>query len=164
MKRYRYEITKVYRFEAGHRVWNQNLAGGRGSELSGGACPPENKCRHIHGHSYKVEITIGSDTLDADMVMDFYHLKSAVRELIDHKLDHSLIIDRNDPIYPEIKALAEKYGLKLFEVDFVPTAERLAEFIFKYLKGKFREANVKGADVVKVTVWETATSKAEYGE
>jgi len=164
MKRYRYEITKIYRFEAGHRVWNQNLAEGRGSQLSGNACPPENKCRHIHGHSYIVEITIGSNALDADMVMDFYHLKSAVKELIDYKLDHSFIIDKNDPLYPDIKNLAGKFGLKLFEVDFVPTAERLAEFIFKYLKSKFEEAGVRDVHVVKVTLWETASSKAEYQE
>ena len=98
------------------------------------------------------------------MVMDFYHLKSAVKELIDHKLDHSFIIDKNDPLYPEIKELAQKFGLKLFEVDFVPTAERLAEFIYKYLQAKFKEFDVKDVCIVKVTIWETATSKAEYGE
>jgi 6-pyruvoyltetrahydropterin/6-carboxytetrahydropterin synthase len=163
-KRCKYEITKIYRFEAGHRVWTQNLAEGRGAALSGKACPPENKCRHLHGHSYIVEITIGSDTLEQDMVMDFYHLKSAVKDLIDYKLDHSFIIDKKDPLYPEIKQLALKFGLKLFEVDFVPTAERLAEFIYKYLKAKFEEYGVKEVCIVKVTVWETATSKAEYGE
>ncbi len=158
----RFEITKVYRFEAGHRVWNQNLAEGRGSELSGKACPPENKCRHLHGHSYIVEITIGSDTLDADMVMDFYHLKSAVKDLIDYKLDHSFIVDENDPLFPQLKKMAEEFGLKLFVVDFVPTAERLAEFIYNYLRKKFEEAQVKDVEVVSVTVWETATSKATY--
>ena len=162
MKRYRYEITKIYRFEAGHRVWNQDLSKGRGSELSGGACPPENKCRHLHGHSYVLEITIGSDTLDADMVMDFYHLKSAVKELIDYKLDHSFIIDRNDPLFPQMEKMAKEFGLKLFVVDFVPTAERLAEFIYNYLKEKFRSAGIKDVDIVKVALWETATSKAEY--
>jgi len=40
----KFEITKVYRFEAGHRVWNQDLSKGRGAELSGRTCPPENKC------------------------------------------------------------------------------------------------------------------------
>ena len=164
MGKYRYEITKVYRFEAGHRVWNQNLAEGRGAQLSGNACPPENKCRHLHGHSYVVEITIGSNTLDADMVMDFYHLKSAVKELIDYKLDHSFIVDRNDPLFPQLQKIAKEYGLKLFVVDFVPTAERLAEFIYNYLKQKFQEADVKEVGIVKVAVWETATSKAEYSE
>ena len=164
MGKYRYEITKVYRFEAGHRVWNQNLAEGRGAQLSGNACPPENKCRHLHGHSYVVEITIGSNTLDADMVMDFYHLKSAVKELIDYKLDHSFIVDRNDPLFPQLQKMAKEYGLKLFVVDFVPTAERLAEFIYNYLKQKFQDADVKEVGIVKVAVWETATSKAEYSE
>jgi 6-pyruvoyltetrahydropterin/6-carboxytetrahydropterin synthase len=100
--------------------------------------------------------------LDADMVIDFYHLKSAVKELIDYKLDHSFIIDRNDPLFPHMKKLAEEFGLKLFVVDFVPTAERLAEFIYQYLKEKFRSAGIKDVDIVKVALWETATSKAEY--
>ena len=60
--------------------------------------------------------------------------------------------------------MADEFGLKLFVVDFVPTAERLAEFIYKYLKRKFEEAGVKDVGVVKVVVWETATSKAEYSE
>ncbi|MEO2153770.1 MAG: 6-carboxytetrahydropterin synthase [Aquificota bacterium] len=164
MGKYKYEITKIYRFEAGHRVWTQNLAQGRGASLSGNACPPENKCRHLHGHSYVVEITLGSDTLDNDMVMDFYHLKSAVKELIDYKLDHSFIIDKNDPLYPSLKEMAKEFGLKLFEVDFVPTAERLAEFIYRYLKEKLQKAGVKDVDVVEVVIWETATSKASYKE
>lgn len=162
MKRYKYEITKIYRFEAGHRVWTQDLSKGRGAELSGRVCPPENKCRHLHGHSYVVELTIGSDTLDADMVMDFYHLKSAIKELIDYKLDHSFIIDRNDPLFPHLEKMAKEFGLKLFVVNFVPTAERLAEFIYGYLKEKFHSSGIKEVDIVKVTVWETATSKAEY--
>jgi len=160
----KFQITKIYRFEAGHRVWNQDLSKGRGARLSGEACPPENKCRHLHGHSYTVEITIGSDTLDADMVMDFYHLKSAVRELIDYRLDHSFIVDKNDPLFPRLEEMAKEFGLKLFVVDFVPTAERLAEFIFNYLQERFKEAGVNEVKVVKVGLWETATSKAEFSK
>jgi len=71
----RYEITKRFKFEAGHRVWKQNLLSGKGAKLMGKEIPP-NPCLNIHGHSYKVEVTVGSDTLnEQEMVIDFYHIK-----------------------------------------------------------------------------------------
>ncbi|MCX8076082.1 MAG: 6-carboxytetrahydropterin synthase, partial [Aquificaceae bacterium] len=30
----KWQITKTFRFEAGHRVWKQNLTCGRGAELT----------------------------------------------------------------------------------------------------------------------------------
>ena len=81
-------------------------------------------------------------------------------------IDHSFIIDVNDPMYPELKEVAEKYGaMKIFPVDFCPTAEALAKFFYDYLKNKLKEAGLLGeVKVVKVILWETATSKAEYKE
>ncbi|NPA13255.1 MAG: 6-carboxytetrahydropterin synthase [Aquificae bacterium] len=158
----KYQITKRFRFEAGHRVWKQNLMEGKGSKFLKGDIPP-NPCLNIHGHSYKLEITVGSNTLDQqEMVIDFYHIKAAVRDLID-QLDHSFIIDRNDPLYPSFK---QHFGfLKLTVVDFCPTAEALAKYIYDYLKGKLDEAGLlEDIKVVKVVLWETETGMAEYRE
>ncbi len=155
-------ITKTFKFEAGHRVWKQNLTYGRGSQFTEGSI--QNKCINLHGHSYKLEVTLGSDVLsDQEMVMDFYHVKSALKDLIE-EIDHSFIIDRNDPMHDELKTLAEKYGaLKVFSVDFCPTAEALAKFFYDFLEDKLKKANLLGeVAVVKVTLWETPTSKAEY--
>ncbi|MBK3332218.1 6-carboxytetrahydropterin synthase [Persephonella atlantica] len=157
----RYEITKKFKFEAGHRVWKQNLTSGKGARLMGGEIPP-NPCLNIHGHSYKVEVTVGSDTLnEQEMVIDFYHIKAALKDLIDNKLDHSFIIDKNDPLYPSFK---EHFGfLKLFVVDFCPTAEAIAKFIYDFLTEKLDEAGLlEDIKVVSVTVWETETGKAVY--
>ncbi len=157
----KYEITKKFKFEAGHRVWKQNLLSGEGSKLLGKEIPP-NPCLNIHGHSYKVEVTVGSDKLnEQEMVIDFYHIKAALKELIDNQLDHSFIIDKNDPLYPKFK---ENFGfLKLFVVDFCPTAEALAKFIYEFLENKLEEAGLlEDIKVVKVVVWETETGKAEY--
>ncbi len=159
----KWEISKTFRFEAGHRVWKQNLTYGRGAEFTRGEVP-QNKCVNLHGHSYILEVTVGSDTLsEQDMVMDFYHIKNALKNLID-TIDHSFIIDTNDPMYEELKEVAEKFGaMKVFPVDFCPTAEALAKFFYDFLTDRLKEAGLLGeVKVVKVVLWETATSKAEY--
>ncbi len=157
----RYEITKRFKFEAGHRVWKQNLMSGKGAKLMGKEIPP-NPCLNIHGHSYKVEVTVGSDTLnEQEMVIDFYHIKAALKDLIDNQIDHSFIIDKNDPLFLTFK---EHFGfLKLFVVDFCPTAEAIARFIYEFLEKKLEEAGLlEDIKVVSVTVWETETGKATY--
>jgi 6-pyruvoyltetrahydropterin/6-carboxytetrahydropterin synthase len=157
----KYEITKIFRFEAGHRVWKQNLAEGKTAVLSGYACT-DNKCRNLHGHSYILEVTVGSDTLnEQDVVVDFYHIKNALKDLVDNVFDHSFIIDINDPLYPIFKEHFK--DLKITEVDFCPTAEALAKYFYDYLVQKLKEANLEeDIKVVQVTLWETATSKATY--
>ncbi len=160
----KWQITKTFRFEAGHRVWKQNLTCGRGAEISYGKEKPINKCVNLHGHSYMLEVTLGSNTLsEQDMVMDFYHVKNALKDLID-TIDHSFIIDVNDPMYGELREVAEKYGaMKLFPVDFCPTAEALAKFFYDYLVNKLSEVGLlEDVKVIKVVLWETPTSKAEY--
>jgi len=125
---------------------------------------PPNPCINIHGHSYKVEVTVGSDRLnEQEMVIDFYHIKAALKDLIDNRLDHSFIIDRNDPLYPVFK---EHFGsLKLTVVDFCPTAEAIARYIYDFLKEKLEEAGLlEDIKVVSVVVWETETGKAVYKE
>lgn len=160
----KWQITKTFRFEAGHRVWKQNLTCGRGAELTMGKEVPVNKCINLHGHSYVLEVTLGSEELsEQDMVMDFYHLKNALKELIE-EIDHSFIIDRQDPMFEELRQVAEKYGaLKVYPVDFCPTAEALAKFFYDYVSQKLSQVGLLGdVKVVKVVLWETATSKAEY--
>lgn len=157
----KYEITKIFRFEAGHRVWKQNLREGKSAKLSEGV-QIENKCVNLHGHSYVLEVTVGSDTLnEQDVVVDFYHIKSALKDLVDNVFDHSFIIDINDPIYPKFKELFGCY--KIAEVDFCPTAEALAKYFYDFLVKKLKEAGLEeDIKVVRVTLWETATGKATY--
>jgi len=159
----KWEISKRFRFEAGHRVWKQDLSSGRGSQLVTEGVP-QNKCLNLHGHSYTLEVVVGSDHLsDQDMVMDFYHIKHALGDLIE-KIDHSFIIDRSDPLYPDLEKICLLHGgLKLFPVDFCPTAEALARFFYDFLTEKLQNAGLlKEVKVVRVTLWETPTSRADY--
>lgn len=118
------------------------------------------KCRNIHGHRWliKVEAT-GSELQQAgqmrDMVIDFGDLKKEVKAIADY-FDHGLIVEKNKLRAQTFAALQEE-GFKLIEVDFRPTAEKLAKFIFDSLKGK-------QLPVKQVTVYETPANSAAYSE
>jgi 6-pyruvoyltetrahydropterin/6-carboxytetrahydropterin synthase len=73
-------ITKIFRFEKAH-----NLPGHQG------------KCAHLHGHSYRLEVTLRGpikdvpEQSDHGMVMDFEGLSRIVRASIIERLDHSML-------------------------------------------------------------------------
>src|SRR5699024_11587232 len=58
----------------------------------------EGKCRNLHGHRWKLEVTVSSEELAQEgqirgMIVDFGELKKDVKDLAD-EFDHCLIIDR----------------------------------------------------------------------
>lgn len=116
------------------------------------------KCSNIHGHRWRVEVEIQSETLieggqlDA-MVVDFGDLKKDVKEMVDY-YDHALIIQEKTMRKETLKCLVED-NFKIIEVKFRPTAESFAAFFFNYIKEK-------GYDVKRVTVFETPTNSATY--
>jgi len=70
-------VTKIFHFESAH-----HLPGHRG------------KCAHLHGHSYRLEVTIRgpikdmSGASDHGMVMDFDDLSGTVKNSVIERLDH----------------------------------------------------------------------------
>lgn len=118
------------------------------------------KCRNIHGHRWLIKVEVVGDELQQagqmrDMVIDFGDLKKEVKAIADY-FDHGLIVEKNTLRAQTFAALQEE-GFKLIEVDFRPTAEKLAKFIFDSLKGK-------QLPVKQVTVYETPTNSAAYSE
>lgn len=97
----------------------------------------EGKCENLHGHNWKVEVTIAKEKLDKiGMVIDFKITKKHLADVLD-LLDHTYLND-----VPHFK----KYN---------PTSENIAKFIYDNLA-----KTVDG--LTKVTVWETDTSQATY--
>lgn len=118
------------------------------------------KCRNIHGHRWLIKVEAAGSKLQQagqmrDMVIDFGDLKKEVKAIADY-FDHGLIVEKNTLRTQTFAALQEE-GFKLIEVDFRPTAEKLAKFIFDSLKG--RQLPVK-----QVTVYETPANSAAYSE
>lgn len=139
-------LTKEFSFESAHALWGY-----------------DGKCREVHGHSYRLFVTIKGEPITdpADpklgMVMDFGELKSIVAQQITERLDHSFVMRRT----PESEALAKSMGRQFTNVvlvDYQPTCENmLADFAARLQKAL--PARVK---LHSLRLHETATSYAEW--
>ncbi len=146
-----YSVTKSYDFEAAHQLVGH-----------------EGKCSRIHGHSYKVDVTISAIGLkdtpegsDYRMVEDFGELNYAVRPLI-ARLDHHFIVPADDPLINDVlqspeQSLRITQSLQPIGVKRT-TAEELAKWFATSVKAYF-ESHIAE---VEVTVWETSKSRATY--
>jgi len=118
------------------------------------------KCGNIHGHRWKVEIEVQSETLEKeghleDMVIDFSDLKKDLKEIVDY-YDHALIIQEKTMRAETLNCLIQD-GFKIIEVNFRPTAEQFSALFFKKMKSK-------GYNVRRATVYETPNNCAIYEE
>ena len=147
-----YTITKEIEFDAGHRVPQH-----------------ASKCRNPHGHRYKVVavlktselVTTGSET---GMVKDFGIIKEVLTEHVHDVFDHAFIMSQldgtclemfkvehdadNDEFYSDL-------GFKIVVVNFDPTAENLARYIYWVVKRYIPQLH-------EIIVFETPTSSASY--
>ncbi len=101
----------------------------------------EGKCKNLHGHTWRIEVFICSETLDdLGMVADFGLLKKHLNDFVD-EMDHN----------------------SLNELDFFqqhnPTTENIARYIYQQYSQK-----VSPLKVTKVQVWESDTSSVTYYE
>ncbi len=51
------------------------------------------KCENLHGHNYKIIVTIEGEVQEDGMVMDFKIIKGVVNEKVIDKLDHTHLND-----------------------------------------------------------------------
>jgi 6-pyruvoyltetrahydropterin/6-carboxytetrahydropterin synthase len=73
------ELSKDYTFEAAHRLPN---------------APPGHKCQRLHGHSYRVEVTIAGEVDErAGWLVDFADITAVVDPLLKRELDHRTLND-----------------------------------------------------------------------
>jgi 6-pyruvoyltetrahydropterin/6-carboxytetrahydropterin synthase len=132
-----YQVIKKISFCYGHR-----LLGHQG------------KCKNLHGHNATLEIVLQNNQLDPlGMVVDFADVKKIMKNYIDEKIDHKMILFKQDP-YIEI---LKKQNEPLFVMDQNPTAENLAKHLFEIAKDH-------KLPVVEVRLFETETSIAVYHE
>lgn len=126
-------------------------------------------CKNLHGHTYKVQVTVSGDTIaggsSGEMIIDFKHLKQAITEVITNKFDHAVIFSAEsyrNTAEQELYAWACNYDLRHFVMPTRTTAENMALYfrntIYDYLVKSLELDNIKG---VSVKVYETPTSYAE---
>lgn len=144
-----FRVTKEIEFDAGHRVPLH-----------------DSKCRHPHGHRYKVAVTVEGELAEAGsgtgMVLDFAHIKKLLTVRVHDRFDHGFIVwDRDERMVGFMEdAIDEQW--KVIEVDWHPTAENMAADIYDDLLDPI-ECMADGVRLVSVEVWETPTSVAWYG-
>lgn len=116
-------------------------------------------CKHIHGHSYKLDVTIlgepisEKDSVKLGMVMDFGDLKDIVRKAIVIPFDHSLVLNRDARIEHD----TEMFGRVIF-VDYQPTSENMVADFADKLNALLPPA----IKLHSLRLYETATSYAEW--
>ena len=136
-------ITKEFRFEGAHALMDY-----------------DGKCRHIHGHSYRLMITVeGVPSLrEGDpkigMIVDFGDLKDIVETHIVKHFDHALLLRRNAPLAEEISGAYQNVLL----LDFQPTCEQLTLHFADILKKIITIPN----SLYSVRLYETPTSWCEW--
>jgi 6-pyruvoyltetrahydropterin/6-carboxytetrahydropterin synthase len=101
----------------------------------------EGKCEAMHGHNWRVQVTVSSETLnDIGLAIDFVDLKTIANEVI-QSLDHTFL----NEVFP------------FTEIN--PSSENIARWVFDSIKKKIDDKNVSCSSV---TVWESETSSATY--
>ena len=138
-------LTKEFSFEAAHAL--------------GGYDGP---CREIHGHSYRLFVTIkGEPSVNPEdpkqgMVMDFGVLKKIVSEEIISRLDHALVL-RSSTNEELRKVLATQFE-NVVVVDYQPTCENMLDDFAHRISLRLPA----GVKLHSLRLHETATSYAEW--
>ena len=119
-----YEITILSHFSGAHRL--RYLHG---------------KCEELHGHNWKVEVSVVSDRLNQEgVVIDFNLLKQKLEKVL-KLLDHTYLNDL--PFFSKKE----------------PSSENIAKYIFDKMNGELKRHH---GILRKVTAWESETSCATY--
>ena len=117
-------VTKRFSFEACHHLPYYKGA-----------------CHNIHGHSYKLDVTVGGEVIEdknnekCGMIIDFKDLKEIVNRVVNH-LDHSNLNEYFEN--PTAEIMVNEIGIII--------SHNLPNNIY----------------LVSVKLWETDTSYAEY--
>lgn len=97
----------------------------------------ESKCKHLHGHNYRVNFHVAVRTnmvttnLDPiGRVVDFSVVKQLLCEWLENQWDHKFLINKDDP---RLAALCETDLASLVVCDFNPTAENMAQYLVEVI-------------------------------
>jgi 6-pyruvoyltetrahydropterin/6-carboxytetrahydropterin synthase len=110
-------ITKVFTFDSAHHLNDY-----------------EGKCKNIHGHTYKLEVTVKGMPDKRGMVIDFHDLNDLVEAEVISKIDH-------------------KYLNEMF--DFNTTCEFIGLWIWDQIAVRI---SATGCTLEKLVLWETPSS------
>lgn len=130
----------------------------------------EGKCRHLHGHNYRIHFHCEAAHLDeVGRVIDFSVIKQLLCEWIEDHWDHKFMAWLDDPVMRPIAE--EAHGIILQDqdivdmqnsfvfVDFNPTAENIAAHFLDHIGPKLLFGT--GVQLTKVVLEETRKCSVE---
>lgn len=114
------EVTRIFTFDAAHRL--EDYVG---------------KCNNLHGHTYRLELTVRGVPDHRGIVVDFGDLKAIFKEHYEPLLDHAFL---NETL-PMVNT----------------TAENLCIWFFAYWEQHVRPRH-PAVEPVRIKLWETPSA------
>lgn len=139
-------ITKQFTFETGHALYGY-----------------DGKCKNVHGHSYKLSVTvIGTPITERDnvkfgMVIDFSDLKKIVKEEIVDQFDHATVFNETTP-HVELASELKNRGHHVILVNYQPTSENMVIDFAERIKNRLPQ----DINLFSLKLQETESSFAEW--
>ncbi|MDX1351297.1 MAG: 6-carboxytetrahydropterin synthase [Putridiphycobacter sp.] len=105
-------VTKIFDFETAHALWGY-----------------DGKCKNIHGHSYKLTVSISGPVINNindvknGMIIDFGDLKKIVKQYVVEPFDHCLLLNGETP-HKEYAKVENGFS-KMMLCNYQPTAENM---------------------------------------
>ena len=119
-----YEVTIIKSFSAAHLL----------AQIGG-------KCEELHGHNFKVEVTVASPNLnESGLLIDFRIVKKWLSVILD-QMDHKHLNEL--PCFAGIN----------------PSAENIAKYIYTSMETKATESQVR---IARIKVWESENGAVTY--
>ena len=138
-------LTKSFSFEMAHALLNY-----------------DGKCKNIHGHSYRLEVTIIGDPRNEKghpedgLVIDFGDLKKIVNNSVVDIFDHALVVQRDHD--DELTTVLSKNFERMIYTQYLPTCENL---IVDFAE-KIKDSLPSRTSLHHLILHETATAYAEW--
>ncbi|MDI6742794.1 MAG: 6-carboxytetrahydropterin synthase QueD [Smithella sp.] len=119
-----FEVTIIKSFSAAHLL----------ADIGG-------KCEDLHGHNFKVEITVAAEKLNPDgLIIDFRILKKILGDILED-IDHQHL--------NELGCFA----------NINPSAENIARYICEKMEPQVKKA---GVNMARVKIWESENAAVTY--
>ena len=134
-----YQIRIEFTFDSGHRLLGYN-----------------GKCAYPHGHTYRAEVFLESQTLDRlGLVHDFTDLKERIKSWVDENWDHAFLVNSRDSEL--ISGFASVALARVYQFqDQNPSLEVMSRELYE------KTLELCGVNPVKVRLWESVNQFAEY--
>lgn len=133
----------------------------------------ENKCRHLHGHNYRIHFTCQAQphifaTDNIGRVIDFGEIKAKLCMWVENNWDHKFLAWDQDPVMHALQdhlRFEDDEDEAIFDgslvwVPFNPTAENMAEYLVHVVGPQMLTDT--GVRLVRVDIEETAKCSVSY--